>query len=50
MGHFTDIAHHDSFVVIIVYLNEKGQTGFKLVYSPNFDTTIKERLDKEFNQ
>ncbi len=49
-GHFSNIAHHDSFVVIIVYLNEKGQTGFKLVYSPNFDTTIKERLDKEFNQ
>lgn len=50
LGHFSNIAHHESFVVIIVYLNEKGQTGFKLVYSPKFDTNIRERLDKEFNQ
>ena len=49
-GHFSDIAHHDSFVIIIVYLNECGQTEFKLVYSPKFDAKIKERLDKEFNQ
>ena len=50
LGHFSNIAHHESFVVIIVYLNEKAQTGFKLVYSPKFDATIKEKLDKEFNQ
>lgn len=50
MGHFSDIAHHDGFVVIIVYLNACGQTGFKLVYSPDFDERIKETLDREFNQ
>ena len=48
--HFSDIAHHESFLVIIVYLNDKNQTQFKLVYSPKFDKKLKEQLDKEFNQ
>lgn len=43
-------AYHDSYVVIIVYLDEHSKTCFKLVYSPNLDSSIKEQLDKEFNQ
>lgn len=50
LHHFSDIAHHDSFVVIIVFLNSKGHTQFKLVYSPKFDKNLKIQLDKEFNQ
>ena len=50
MGHFNDIAYHKSYVVIIVYLNEKAQTGFRLVYSSDFDDVIKNQLDREFNQ
>lgn len=49
-GHFSDIAYHDSFVVIIVYLTERNETGFKLVYSPKFDNNLKKMLDREFNQ
>ena len=50
LHHFRDIAHHDSFVVIIVFLNSKGKTQFKLVYSPDFNKDLKLQLDKEFNQ
>ncbi len=48
-GHFADIAYN-SFVVIIVYLTEKSTTGFKLIYSPDFDAELKKQLEKEFNQ
>ncbi|MBQ7924184.1 MAG: hypothetical protein IJ329_02640 [Clostridia bacterium] len=50
LGHFSNIAHQNSFVVIIVYLDRRGKTAFKLVYAPKFNEKIKERLDKEFNQ
>ena len=50
LGHFNDIAYHDSFVVIIVYMNSESCTKFKLVYSSKFDSMIKEKMDKEFNQ
>ncbi len=50
LGHFSDIAYHDNFVIIIVYVNEKNQTSFKLVFSPEFNAEIKEKLSKEFNQ
>ena len=49
-GKFNKVAYHDSFLVIIVYKNPEGCTKFKLVYSPEFDPKIKEKLDKEFNQ
>lgn len=49
-GHFADIAHHDSFVIIIVYLKANNETGFRLVYSPKFDSNIKEILNKDFKQ
>ena len=50
LGHFNDIAYHDSFVVIIVYLDSKKHTKFKLIYSSKINSTIKEKMDKEFNQ
>lgn len=50
MGHFDDIAYNQSYVVIIVYLDEKSKTKFRLVYSKNFDTNLKIQLDKEFCQ
>ena len=48
-GHFDDRAYND-FVVIIVYLTKSRKTGFKLVYSPDFDEELKKQLNKEFNQ
>lgn len=50
MGHFNDIAHHSSYVVIIVYVDSSNKTKFKLVYSPKFDFELKKQLDKEFEQ
>lgn len=47
---FKKFAFHESFVVIIVYLDSDNCTKFKLVYSPKFDLKIKEKLDKEFLQ
>lgn len=49
-GHFNNIAFHEYFVVIVVYLDEKCSTKFKLIYSPDFNSDIKELMDKEFNQ
>ena len=50
MGHMEDIAHHDSYVVIIVYVNSESKTKFKLVYSDKFDKDLIRQLDKEFDQ
>ena len=49
-NHFGNIANHDSFVIIIVYLCEHNKTKFKLVYSPRFDVEMKSILDEEFKQ
>ncbi len=49
-GKFNKVAYHESYLVIIVYKNSENCTKFKLVYSPEFDPKIKEKLDKEFNQ
>lgn len=50
LGHFDDIAFHENFVIIIVYLDENRKTKFKLVYSPKFNTSMKNILDMEFEQ
>lgn len=50
MGHMEDIAPHESYVVIIVYVNSESQTKFKLVYSDRFDVELKKQLEKEFDQ
>ena len=50
LGHMDDIAHHDSYVVIIVYTESDYRTHFRLVYSDEFDKELKKQLDKEFDQ
>jgi len=50
LGHFNNIAFHQSFVIIIVYLDSNYHTKFKLVYSPSFNSDIKRIMDKEFLQ
>lgn len=49
-GHFNNVAYERDYVIIIVYLDQKYSTRFKLVYSKEFDPTLKEQLDKEFDQ
>ena len=48
-GHFNEIASENNYVVIIVS-TIKNKTHFNLVYSQNFDTNLKQQLDKEFKQ
>ena len=48
MGHFNDIAFHESFVVIIVYTDSNNCTKFKLIYSPKFNSDIKVIMDRSF--
>ena len=48
--HFDDIAYHNNFVFIIVYIDSSCATKFKLVYSNNFDKNIKKQLNYEFEQ
>ena len=47
-GHFNDIAEHDNFVVIIVYIGNDYKTKFRLVFSDNFDKGLKRQLETEF--
>lgn len=49
-GHFKHIAAEENYVIIIVYNDSHNRTGFKLVYSSNFDRGLKSKLDKEFKQ
>jgi len=49
-NHFDNIANHESFVIIIVYIDQYNKTKFKLIYSPKFDAAMKSILDKEFDQ
>lgn len=49
-GHLDDIIYNENYVIIIVYLKDNSKTGFKLVYSANFNSTLKTQLDMEFNQ
>lgn len=49
LGHFSNIANSENFVVIIVY-DRGDKTCFKLVYSPDFDTKIRQQLNREFGQ
>lgn len=49
-GHFSKVAFEKDFVIIIVYIDKNNNTSFKLVYSNNFNTTLKNQLDREFNQ
>ena len=49
-GHFKHIAAEENYVIIIVYNDSQNKTGFKLVYSTNFDRNQKSKLDKEFKQ
>ena len=48
LGHFNSISNSDNFVVIIVYSDNSYKTKFRLVYSPKFDSTLKNKLDSEF--
>lgn len=48
LGHFNSISNSDNFVVIIVYSDSSKKTKFRLVYSPKFDATLKNKLDAEF--
>jgi len=48
LGHFNSISNSDNFVVIIVYSDSSYKTKFRLVYSPKFDATLKNKLDTEF--
>jgi len=48
LGHFNSISNSDNFVVIIVYSDSSNKTKFRLVYSPKFDATLKNKLDTEF--
>ncbi|WP_148789944.1 hypothetical protein [Campylobacter concisus] len=50
MGHFNDIVYNEDYVIIIVYLRDNSKTGFKLVYSPKFNSILKKQLDIEFCQ
>ena len=49
-GEFNNIAYHESYVVIIVYLNTDYETKFKLIFSPDFDEELKLQLEEEFDQ
>ena len=49
-GHFSDVAYNKDYIVIIVYLDINNKTKFKLVFSPNFDLTLRKQLEMEFNQ
>ncbi|EQB3221282.1 hypothetical protein ACYI3B_000196 [Campylobacter upsaliensis] len=48
MGHFNDIVFHKDFVIIIVYLDSRNHTKFKLVFSNDFDKNLQDKLTKEF--
>lgn len=48
LGHFNSISNSDNFIVIIVYSDSANKTRFRLVYSPKFDITLKNKLDAEF--
>lgn len=48
LGHFNSISNSDNFVVIIVYSDSTNKTRFRLVYSPKFNITLKNKLDAEF--
>lgn len=50
LGHFNHIAAERDYVIIIVYNDSNNKTGFKLVYSTDFDKALKAKLDKEFKQ
>ena len=50
MDHFKDIVYNKDYVIIIVYLRDNSKTGFKLVYSPNFNPILKKQLDIDFCQ
>lgn len=48
MGHFNDIVFHKDFVIIIVYLDSRNHTKFKLVFSNDFDKNLQDKLTKSF--
>lgn len=48
LGHFNDVAEHDNFVIIIVYIGDDHQTKFRLVFSNHFDANLKKQLKAEF--
>lgn len=47
-GHFEDIAHEESFVVVIVYTDKTNSTKFRLVFSEKFEPALKKQLQNEF--
>ena len=47
-GHFEDIAYEENFVVIIVYTDTNHTTKFRLVFSEEFEPTLKKQLQNEF--
>lgn len=48
LGHFNDIAKHNNYVIIIVYVSSSNKTKFKLIFSDNFDPSLRKQLETEF--
>lgn len=45
---FSRSAHHENYVVIIVYVDQSYQTNFKLVFSDDFDADLRQKLEAIF--